>query len=168
MSVFTVGQEFGAGAANRLLNHGYYQTSAMGEGEVRLKYSEGKYYHVIKISGVEYKVAEYLRADIMGMFQVVTSYSLANNSILTVTAIPRGTIGRVLIRNSTNNNGAEFVVGFDSVTSCDRAQGGGTVWSGTKDTASRINVYFGSSSLEIQNLLGTGLTKVIYVSGYFM
>lgn len=168
MSLFSVGSDFGVGAGNKLLTHGYYETSTMGEGEVRLKLVGGKYYHYIKISGVEYKVAEITRADIISMFQVVSSYSLANNTILTVTAIPRGTIGRVLIRNTTNNYGAEFVIGFDSITSCDRAQGSGTVWSGVKDTAARLNIYFGNSFLEIQNLLGTGLTKVLSVSGYFM
>jgi hypothetical protein len=166
--LYTPPYDFGVGQGNRMLTHGFYETTTMGEGEVRLKLVGGKYYHYIKISGVEYKVAEITRADIISMFQVVTSYSLANNTILTVTAIPRGTIGRVLIRNTTNNYGAEFVIGFDSITSCDRAQGSGTVWSGVKDTASRINVSFGSTYLEIQNLLGAGLTKVLSVSGYFM
>ena len=88
MSLFSVGSDFGVGAGNRLLTHGYYETSTMGEGEVRLKLVGGKYYHYIKISGVEYKVAEITRADIMSMVQVVSSYSLANTSILAVTAIP--------------------------------------------------------------------------------
>lgn len=90
-----------------------------------------------------------------------SAISIAVNEIKIITEYPRSTTGDIYIKASGKM--AKLLTCSSSATSIDR-QGDGTLFNLTKDNAGTINVYFGSSYLEVQNKTAGAVT--VTLGGY--
>jgi hypothetical protein len=100
------------------------------------------------------------------VFTEMYNETLATDEIL-ITNIKYRSTGILFIRSDGHAAGAMYQIATNGTTFTGLLAGNNTIFSDTKDTASRINVYFGGNYLNIQNKKSSSLIRVGFIGCRF-